>query len=92
MPGARPAVDMATVFDLVATDRVTRYPGGAPTLLLIDVGAKDNIVRSLIARGATVVRAGWRAELEALAAEADDIVIGNGPGDPRDLAAFSDRL
>ncbi len=31
-----------------------RYEGGTLTILLVDAGAKDNIVRSLLARGATV--------------------------------------
>jgi carbamoyl-phosphate synthase small subunit len=54
-------------------------------VLLVDVGAKDNIVRSLLARDASVIRAPWHAELAPLAAAADGIVIGNGPGDPKDL-------
>jgi len=54
--------------------------------LLVDVGAKDNIVRSLLARGASVIRAPWHADLAALAGESDGILIGNGPGDPKDLA------
>src|SRR5258708_20516772 len=43
------------------------------------------MVRSLLKRGATVVRAPWHANLAPLAAECDGIVIGNGPGDPKDL-------
>lgn len=81
------AVDMREeVFRLVAPREPIRYGGGRLTILLIDAGAKDNIVRSLLARGVSVLRAPWHAELAGLAAQADGILIGNGPGDPKDLA------
>jgi carbamoyl-phosphate synthase small subunit len=78
-------VDMKEVFRLVAPNKVIRYEGGPLKVLLVDAGAKDNMVRSLIKRGATVVRAPWHADLAPLVAECDGIVIGNGPGDPKDL-------
>jgi carbamoyl-phosphate synthase small subunit len=80
-------VDMREeVFRSVAPDEPIRYGDGKLTILLVDVGAKDNIVRSLLARDASVIRAPWHADLAALARQADGIVIGNGPGDPKDLA------
>jgi carbamoyl-phosphate synthase small subunit len=79
-------VDMKEVFRLVAPDNIIRYEGDGPlTVLLVDAGAKDNMVRSLLKRAATVVRAPWHTDLAPLAAECDGIVIGNGPGDPKDL-------
>jgi carbamoyl-phosphate synthase small subunit len=81
------AVDMRDgVFRAVAPTKPLRYAGGELTILLVDVGAKDNIVRSLLARGVSVLRVPWHAPLSDLVAEADGIVIGNGPGDPKDLA------
>ena len=74
------------LFRIVAPSQPIRYEAGALSILLVDVGAKDNIVRSLLERGATVTRAPWHADLAALASQADGIVIGNGPGDPKDLA------
>ena len=80
-------VDMREeVFHAVAPREAVRYEGGALTILLVDAGAKDNIVRSLLARGASVLRAPWHADLAALARQSDGILIGNGPGDPKDLA------
>jgi carbamoyl-phosphate synthase small subunit len=80
-------VDMrAEVFRNVAPREPVRYGAGKHTVLLVDVGAKDNIVRSLLARDASVIRAPWHADLAALASEADGILIGNGPGDPKDLS------
>ncbi|MFO0722602.1 MAG: glutamine-hydrolyzing carbamoyl-phosphate synthase small subunit [Myxococcota bacterium] len=80
------AVDMKEeVFRLVAPQAPIRYPGGDLHVLLVDAGAKDNLVRSLNERGATVTRAPWHADLARLAQDADGILLGNGPGDPKDL-------
>jgi carbamoyl-phosphate synthase small subunit len=90
---AATAVDMQDeVFRLVAPAEPIVYGAGQPHILLVDVGAKDNLVRSLVARGARVTRAPWHADLVRLAAEADGILIGNGPGDPKDLAALTDQV
>jgi carbamoyl-phosphate synthase small subunit len=81
------AVDMREeVFRIVAPREPVRYGEGKHTILLVDAGAKDNLVRSLIARGASVLRTPWHADLPRLAEETDGILIGNGPGDPKDLA------
>jgi carbamoyl-phosphate synthase small subunit len=83
------AVEMREeVFRLVAPAEPIRYAGGELTVLVIDAGAKDNIVRSLLERGASVIRAPYHARLAELAREADGILIGNGPGDPKDLGGL----
>ena len=82
------------VFRLVAPKDTIHYPperaeqgeGVELKILLVDCGAKDNIVRSLVNRGCAVVRAPWYANLAELARECDGIMLGNGPGDPKDLA------
>lgn len=84
---ASASIDMTSeVFHAVAPNEPVRYEGGDQRILVVDVGIKDNIVRSLLSRGATVTRAPWHGDLGWLALEADGIVIGNGPGDPKDLA------
>jgi carbamoyl-phosphate synthase small subunit len=80
------------VFRLVAPEQATTHGTGTPTILVVDVGAKDNIVRSLLAREASVIRAPWHANLVELAELADGILIGNGPGDPTDLGALIAQL
>jgi carbamoyl-phosphate synthase small subunit len=89
---AADTVDMKEVFRLVAPDKIIRYEAGPLKVLLVDAGAKDNMVRSLLNRGATVVRAPWHADLAPLAAECAGIVIGNGPGDPKDLMPLVTQL
>jgi carbamoyl-phosphate synthase small subunit len=73
------------VFELVAPDSVSVHGDGARTVLLVDVGAKDNIVRSLIKRGVRVLRVPWHHDLRPHYQAADGVLIGNGPGDPSDL-------
>lgn len=86
-------VDMGDeVFRLVAPSEPIYYEGGELRILLVDVGAKDNIVRSLLARGASVIRAPWHVNLSEFAGQADGIVIGNGPGDPKDLGPLVAQL
>jgi len=80
------------VFRLVAPTAPIKYPGGDPHILLIDAGAKDNLVRSLLDRGATVTRAPWHADLAKLASECDGILLGNGPGDPKDLQPLITKM
>jgi carbamoyl-phosphate synthase small subunit len=76
----------------VAPKEQAIYPGGDLKILLIDVGAKDNIVRSLLSRGATVLRVPWFDDLAKYASEADGIVIGNGPGNPKHLSGLIEQL
>src|SRR4029453_17886962 len=76
------------VFRLVAPAASVRHRGTGPTIMLVDVGAKDHMVRSLLARGAGVLRVPWPARLAEYIDEIDGVVIGNGPGDPTDLGGL----
>jgi len=53
----------------------------APRIVLVDCGAKANILRCLFARGATVIRVPWNHDLSGL--EYDGLFLSNGPGDPK---------
>jgi carbamoyl-phosphate synthase small subunit len=87
------AVEMREeAFRAVAPREPIVYEGGKLKVLLIDAGAKDNIVRSLLGRGVSVIRAPWHAPLAELAAQSDGILIGNGPGDPKDLGPLIEQL
>lgn len=78
----------AGIFHEVAPPAPIRYDGGPLEILVVDAGAKDNIVRSLLARGASVTRAPWHCDLAPLADRAHGVLIGNGPGDPKDLGSL----
>ena len=85
-------VDMKNVFDLVTPREMSTHGAGSLKVLLIDAGAKDAIVRSLLARGVSVTRVSWRSELRALAEHADGVVIANGPGNPKDAAPLIGQI
>jgi carbamoyl-phosphate synthase small subunit len=80
------------VFRLVSPNEPIRYSGGPIRIMLVDAGAKDNLVRSLLSRGASVLRAPWHANLLELAKEVDGILLGNGPGDPKDLRPLIEQV
>ena len=80
------------VFELVSPPRAIDYEGGALKIALVDVGAKDNMVRSLLERGASVRRVPWHTDLSKEAGAVDGIIIGNGPGDPGDLGSLVDQI
>ncbi len=59
--------------------------GAGKRVALLDVGAKNNIARSLAARGCEVtVYPAWTKAEEILAGNPDGIMLSNGPGDPKE--------
>lgn len=69
----------------VSTREVETYGDGPLKIVLVDCGCKYNIIRSLIARGATVTRVPWDYDFTAL--DYDGVMLSNGPGDPQQCAA-----
>lgn len=71
------------VENLVARASITKklvLGSGKVRIVLIDCGAKENIARSLVARGVTVIRVPWDYDFSG--ETYDGLVISNGPGDP----------
>lgn len=56
----------------------------APRIALVDCGVKTNILRCLLARGATVIRVPWNHDLSGIVY--DGLFLSNGPGDPKACA------
>jgi carbamoyl-phosphate synthase small subunit len=56
------------------------YGNGEYKVLLVDCGTKNNIIRCLLNRGATVKRVPW--DYDYSNEEYDGLFISNGPGDP----------
>ena len=69
----------------VSVDKVEVYGEGKKNIVLIDCGAKENIVRSLVKRGVKVTRVPW--DFDPLknppAGGFGGVFISNGPGDPK---------
>ena len=60
--------------------------GIAPKVVLIDCGAKLNILRSLLARSCQVTVVPWNTDAATiLSLEPDGVMLSNGPGDPTDV-------
>lgn len=67
----------------VTTPTVRRVPGAGHRVVVVDYGAKENIIRCLSERGCdlTIVPAATGAD-EILALRPEGIMLSNGPGDP----------
>lgn len=63
-----------------STDKKTIYGNGKHKVVLIDCGVKNNIIRCLLKRDATVIRVPW--DYDFTCEEYDGVFISNGPGDP----------
>jgi carbamoyl-phosphate synthase small subunit len=59
--------------------------GGSPVVALLDTGVRNNVIRSLVRRGAKVVRLPWNTDLTAV--EWDGLVLVDAPDDPTPAAA-----
>lgn len=82
----------AEKYTLQATGTLSENGAGLKVALL-DLGAKNNIARSLAARGCevTVYPASTTAE-EILSDKPDGIMLSNGPGDPKECTAIIEEI
>jgi len=67
----------------VATAAVATYGKGGKTVVLIDCGVKENIIRELVKRKVKVIRVPWNYDYIEKGVTCDGILISNGPGDPK---------
>jgi carbamoyl-phosphate synthase small subunit len=65
----------------VSTKETRTYGNGRFKILLIDCGTKNNIIRCLLKRDATVIRIPWDHSPEGM--DYDGVLLSNGPGDPK---------
>ncbi|MEA2606130.1 MAG: carbamoyl-phosphate synthase small subunit, partial [Chloroflexota bacterium] len=78
----------------VSPPAVTDYPGlggpggTGPRIAIVDLGLKNNIVRSMLRRGASVrVLPHTALATDVLASDVDGVILSPGPGDPARLDA-----
>ncbi len=67
----------------VSIKRPILYKRGKTKIALIDCGVKNNIIRSLLGRGVSVIRFPYDYNIFNSKYSFDAIVISNGPGDPK---------
>lgn len=77
--------DLVNLAAQVSTTEIQEYGSGEITIVLIDCGAKRNIVRSLVSRGVHVITVPWDYDLFAPTCNFsfDGILVSNGPGNPK---------
>ena len=86
-------VDYASInfVNQVSCKEIIRYNEGAgKKVVLLDCGAKANIIRCLIQRGVEVIRVPWDYDYTKLSF--DGLFLSNGPGDPNLCSAAVDIL
>lgn len=66
------------------------YGNGPIRIVLVDCGAKENIVRSLVRAETTVIRVPWDYDFSQ--EEYRALALSNGPGDPTVVAATVDNI
>ncbi len=66
----------------VSSDKVQEFGSGSKTIAVVDCGAKNNIIRSLIQRNVKVLRIPWNYDLFEKNESFDALFFSNGPGDP----------
>jgi carbamoyl-phosphate synthase small subunit len=80
---ARSIPALATKPLVVESSGLARQVGSGPKVALLDTGVKENQIRCLVQKGATVrVFPATATAREILSWSPDGIVISNGPGDP----------
>ncbi|KAK6428722.1 Multifunctional pyrimidine synthesis protein CAD [Oleoguttula sp. CCFEE 5521] len=67
-------------------------PKGDAHICLIDCGVKENIIRSIVSRGASVTCVPFDFPIHKSAHHFDGVFISNGPGDPTHCRSTSDNL
>lgn len=78
------AYEVGDVVEKTTVAKKEVLPGGGYRVALLDLGAKDNIARSLNTRGCEVtVYPAHTSAQEILADAPDGIMLSNGPGDPK---------
>ena len=77
--------------DIVSTPEIMVFKEGAPKrVVLVDCGAKNNIIRCLTKRGVEVVRVPWNHDFNDMTF--DGLFISNGPGNPEACEAAVENI
>lgn len=74
----------------VSPKKKKSYGNGHIKIIAVDCGMKENIVRSLVARGVTVLRVPWDYDFNK--ERYDGLLLSNGPGDPTMCTATIEHI
>lgn len=74
--------NMENLVDKVSIKKPIIYKKGKKTIVCIDCGMKNNILRNFLDRNITIIRVPWNYDFIEKGLKFDGIFISNGPGDP----------
>ena len=74
--------DLENLVDQVSPKKPKTYKHGKKTIVCVDCGMKNNIIRSFLSRDVSVIRVPWDYDFIEAGLEFDGIFLSNGPGDP----------
>ena len=74
--------DLDNLVDQASPNEPTTYKNGKKTIICIDCGMKNNILRNFMQRDITVIRVPWDYDFIEAGHKFDGIFMSNGPGDP----------
>lgn len=74
--------DLDNLVDQVSIKKPKTYKKGKKTIIAIDCGMKNNILRNFLDRDITVIRVPWDYDFIEAGLKFDGIFMSNGPGDP----------
>lgn len=80
------------ILPYVSPTEVKVYGEGRKNIVLIDCGAKENIIRSLVKRKVKVTRVPFDYDLAKLKGNFDGVLVSNGPGDPKQAVAVIETI
>ncbi len=90
--GEQPPLDQSWRIDHIASNNLVKevsikepvfYEKGKKVALLVDLGCKNNIIRSLLNRNVSVLRVPWDSDYSN--EKYDGVLLSNGPGNPEVL-------
>jgi carbamoyl-phosphate synthase small subunit len=74
----------------VSIDEKKTYGSGKHKVVLVDTGAKNNILRCLLKRDTTVIQVPW--DYDFTQDDYDGVMLSNGPGDPQMCEATIENI
>ncbi len=74
--------DLDNLASQVSIKKPRTYKKGKKTIIAIDCGMKNNIVRNFLKRDVSVIRVPWNYDFIKEGLKFDGVFISNGPGDP----------
>jgi len=81
---AAPRYATEEFMNAVSTESIVRYGDGAKSVVVIDTGAKNAIIRNICNMGYKAIRLPWNSTIEKIMSyKPSGVVISNGPGDPQ---------